>query len=50
MSLFPWIVLGVAVVAVVWYVLAMRVFYRRGRELDQQVDYTKIKKWVDDDD
>ena len=45
-----WIALGVAVVVVVGYVLVMRVFYRQGRELDKQIDYTKIKKWKDDDD
>jgi low affinity Fe/Cu permease len=45
-----WIALGVAVVVVVGYLLVMRVFYRQGRELDQQIDYTKIKKLKDEDD
>jgi low affinity Fe/Cu permease len=45
-----WIALGVAVTVVVVYVLVMRVFYRRGRGLDKQIDYTKIKKLKDDED
>ena len=43
-----WIALGIAVGAVVWYVLAMRGFYLRSRELDQQVDRSKLKPWIDD--
>jgi len=45
-----WIALGVAVILVVGYVLVMRVFYRQGRDLDKQIDYTKIKKLKDDED
>lgn len=45
-----WIALGVAVTLVVGYLLVMRVFYRQSRELDKQVDYSKIKKWKDDED
>jgi low affinity Fe/Cu permease len=45
-----WIALGVAVIVVVGYLLVMRVFYRQGRELDKQIDYTRIKKLKDDED
>jgi low affinity Fe/Cu permease len=45
-----WIALGIAAIVVVGYLLVMRLFYRRSRELDQQVDYTKIKKLKDDED
>ena len=44
-----WIALGVAVGAVVLYLLAMLGFYQRSRELDQQVDRSKLKPWVDDE-
>ncbi len=45
-----WIILGVAVTVVVCYLLVMRVFYQRSRELEKQVDYTRIKKLKDEDD
>ena len=44
-----WVALGMAIILVVGYLLIMRVFYRQSRELDQQVDFSKIKKWEDDD-
>jgi hypothetical protein len=50
MSSTLWIVLGVAVTAVVCYLLVMRVVYQRSRELETQVDYTRIKKLKDEDD
>jgi hypothetical protein len=40
----------VALVAVVLYVLVMRVFFRESRELDKKIDYTKMKEWKDDED
>ena len=40
----------VALVAVVLYVLVMRVFFRESRELDKKIDYGKMKEWKDDDD
>jgi low affinity Fe/Cu permease len=45
-----WIALGVAVLLVVGYLLVMRIFYRQSRELDKQIDYSKIKKMKDDED
>jgi len=45
-----WIALGVAVILVVGYLLVMRIFYRQSRELDKQIDYSKIKKLKDDED
>jgi hypothetical protein len=35
---------------VVGYLLVMRIFYRQSRELDKQIDYSKIKKLKDDED
>jgi len=35
--------------AVVLYLLSMLGFYQRSRELDQQVDRSKLKPWVDDE-
>ena len=41
-----------AVVAaiVVAYFVVMRVFFRESRELDRHIDYTKMKKWKDEED
>jgi hypothetical protein len=43
------VVAAIAVVIVVGYVLVMRVFYKEGKELDKQIDYSKVKEWKDDD-
>ena len=39
----------VAVVAVLGYVLVMRVFFRESKELDKKIDYSKVKEWKDED-
>ena len=39
----------VGVVAVIGYVLVMRVFYRDSKALDATIDYSKMKEWKDDD-
>ena len=46
----PWIPLVVGALVVVGYFLVMRVLYQRSRELDKQVDHTKIRPWIDEDD
>ena len=43
------IALGVAVVAVIGYLLVMRVFFRESAEADKHIDYAKMKKWKDED-
>jgi hypothetical protein len=43
------IAVGVALLAVVGYMLVMRVFYRESKELDKSIDYSKMKEWKDDD-
>ena len=45
-----WIALAVAAGAVVLYLLTLLGFYVRSRELDRQVDRSKLKPWVDDKD
>jgi hypothetical protein len=45
-----WTVLGVAVTVVVGYLLVMRVFWHRSREVDKQIDFGKIKPLKDDED
>ena len=40
----------VALVAVAGYLLVMRVFFRESKELDKQVDLSKMKEWKDDPD
>jgi hypothetical protein len=44
-----WIVLAGAVIVVTGYLLAMRVLYRQSRDIDKQVDFTKIRPLKDDD-
>jgi low affinity Fe/Cu permease len=39
----------VAVVAVLGYLLVMRVFYRESTELDKKIDFSKMKEWKDED-
>ncbi len=48
MSPSQWIALGVAITAVLWYVLWLRTLYRRSREADRQVDHSKLRPWKDD--
>ena len=49
MSSSQWVVLAGAVVLVAVYLLAMRVLYRQSRDVDRQIDFTKIKPLKDDD-
>jgi len=44
-----WIALGVAITLVVCYLLWMRVLVRNSREIDRQIDYSKIRPWQDDE-
>ena len=43
------IAVAVAIVAVIGYVLVMRVFFRDSKELDKKIDYAKMKEWKDED-
>ena len=49
MSTTLWFAISAAVVLLVGYLLVMRVFFRQSRELDKQIDFSKIKKIEDDD-
>lgn len=40
---------AVALLAVIGYVLVMRVFFRDSKELDKNIDLSKMKEWKDDD-
>lgn len=48
-SMAPWILVVVAVFAVVAYFMVMRLLLQRSRELDKQVDFTKIRPWKDEE-
>ena len=50
MNMAPWIPLVVALLVVVGYLVVMRVLFQRSRELDKQVDHSKIRPWKDDED
>ena len=43
------IAVGVALIAVIGYVLVMRIFYRESAQLDKTIDYSKMKRWEDED-
>ena len=43
------IAVGVAIVAVIGYLLVMRIFFRESAELDKKIDYSKMRKWEDED-
>ena len=43
------IALAVGALVVLGYVLVMRVFFKESEELDKNIDYTKMKKWQDED-
>jgi low affinity Fe/Cu permease len=43
------IAVGVAVLVVIGYVLVMRIFFKDSAELDKRIDYTKMRKWRDED-
>ena len=42
-------ILVLAVVAVLGYLLVMRVFFRESRALDREIDPSKMKEWKDDE-
>ena len=44
-----WIALAVTVTVILGYVLCMRVLARDSREIDKQIDFSKIRPWTGDD-
>lgn len=49
MSTTLWIALSVAIIVAVGYVVAMRNLHRKSREIDKQIDLSKIRRWKDED-
>jgi len=43
------IAVGVAIFAVIGYIIVMRIFYRDSAKLDKSIDYSKMKEWKDED-
>jgi len=41
---------AVAITVLLCYVAGMRVLARKSREIDQQVDYSRIRPWKGDED
>jgi hypothetical protein len=50
MTTATWILLAVAVLVVVGYFVTMRVFFKESKELDKRIDYSKMRKWDDEED
>ena len=42
-------ILVLAVVAVLGYLLVMRVFFRESKALDREIDHSKMREWQDED-
>ena len=42
--------MAVAITVLLCYVAGMRVLARKSREIDQQVDYSRIRPWKGDED
>ena len=45
-----WIVLSIVGAVVIVYLLVMRIFFRKSREADKRIDFSKVREWKDDDD
>ena len=44
-----WIALAVAITLALCYVFCMRVLFRKSREIDKQIDYSRIRPWKGDE-
>jgi len=49
MSTTLWIVLAVVAILVLGYVFGIRMLVRKSREQEKQIDYSKVRKWEDED-
>lgn len=47
MSTSLWITLAIAILFGLGYVLHLRVLYKKSRELDGKIDFSKLRKWKD---
>ncbi len=45
-----WVVIGVSILAITGFVVAMRSLLRENRDIDSKIDYSKVKPWMDDED
>ena len=41
---------AIAVLVIAGYFITMRVFFKESEELDKKIDYSKMKKWEDEED
>ena len=44
-----WIVVGASALVVFGFIGVIRAQLRANRKIDSQIDYSKVKPWVDDD-
>jgi uncharacterized protein YneF (UPF0154 family) len=44
------IIAAIGAALVLGYFLVMRVFFKQSKELDKQIDPSKMRKWKDDED
>jgi uncharacterized protein YneF (UPF0154 family) len=44
------IIVAIGAALVLGYFLVMRVFFKQSKELDKQIDPSKMRKWKDDED
>lgn len=50
MTIQLWIVVGISVLAVLIFLVAMRSLLRENREIDKKIDYSKFRAIDDDED
>lgn len=44
-----WVVIGISILVITGFIVAMRSLLRENREIDSKIDYSKVKPWVDDE-
>ena len=49
MTTVQWVVIGVSVLFVLGFIGVICSQLRANRQIDQQIDYSKVKPWVDDE-
>ena len=50
MSTTLWVLVPIAVIAVIAFMSYMRRLFRESREAEKRLDYSKMRKWEDEDD
>lgn len=44
-----WVVLGISLISIIGFVLVMRSQLKANKEIDKNIDYSKLRPWQDDE-